>query len=443
MPKSWSHLFTLTIWMPLLLALLVACGVGVNGNPNGSAASTGSTVIKIATDYPASGQDASAGKSAENGAHLAVDEANQNNFLPGYKFVFLPKNDAGTQGIPDPAIGQRNITDLMNDALVTGVVGPLNNSVAQSELPVANQAPIALISPSNTNNCLTQTTPDTECGGANNKISMYRPTGKVTYFRIATLDQFQGRALADFGFKTKGYKKAYVVDDAGTFGVDIANIFSTEWTKLGGTIPGHQSVPSTTTSYSSVLTQIATTNPDVIFFGGNDSTGGIKMRQQMVQIPGLKQTPVIGGDGMQTSNFAKTIGHDGGGPVFTSQASIDASKLDTAKDFIARYDAVYGATNLSSYSAGSYDCAKIILLSIRAVIQKGIPTPKDSTDTAQARVFRQAIIDAIQTIDYNGVSGHQSFDKNGDTTNRALTIKTIADDVNQGDGWTPIDIIKI
>ena len=37
----------------------------------------------------------------------------------------------------------------------------------------------------------------------------------------------------------------------------------------------------------SLLTQIASKNPDVIYFGGVDSTGGTLIRQQMRQIPSL------------------------------------------------------------------------------------------------------------------------------------------------------------
>ena len=79
-------------------------------------------------------------------------------------------------------------TQLVGDAQVSAIVGPLNSSVAKAEMPVANKAGIALISPANTNDCLTQETPASECGGTNSLIASLRPTGKVTYFRTATRD---------------------------------------------------------------------------------------------------------------------------------------------------------------------------------------------------------------------------------------------------------------
>ncbi|HTK11047.1 MAG TPA: branched-chain amino acid ABC transporter substrate-binding protein [Ktedonobacteraceae bacterium] len=436
MKRRWSRIFSLSLAIPLLLGILAACGSGTQGNqPAGATASTkGSTTIEIGSDFPTSGKDESSGKPSENGAALAVQIANEKNLVPGYKFTFVPKDDVGPSGAHDAATGQKNVQDLIGDALVAGIVGPLNSSVAISELGVTNQAPIALISPANTNDCLTQTTPANLCGGSNDKLSTYRPTGKVTYFRIATLDQHQGGILADFAYQQKGYRKAYVVDDTETYGAGIANAFETQWKADGGVELGHDSLAPTTTSYINLLTKIASTKPDVIFFGGNDSTGGIAIRQQMEQIPALKNTPMLAGDGTQTSAFARTIGHVGG-PVFTSVASVNAEALSTSKDFFTAYDAKYGQNNIGSYSAGSYDCAMIIINAIKAALAQGVSTPKDSSDASGAQTFRQAVIDQIQKIDYNGVTGHHTFDKNGDTTNKVISIYTIGKDVNQGDGW--------
>jgi branched-chain amino acid transport system substrate-binding protein len=412
-----------------------------SSNPSGLV-STKPLTIKIATDFPVSGNDMNAGgKTAENGAHLAVDQANAQKLVSNVTFAFVPKDDVGPSGAHDPATGQKNVADLISDALVAGMVGPFNSSVAQAELPEANQANFPIISPTNTNDCLTQTEPAFECGGANSKITTYRPTGKVTYFRIATRDQFQGTALADFAYKTKGWKSAYVIDDTETYGVAIASSIIAEWTKLGGTLLGRSSIAPTTTYYVDWLTQIATKNPDVIFFGGNDSTGGILIRQQMMSVPALKNTPLLGDDGIQTSAMATTIGAykaDGsnGGPVFSSVASINLSVLPSAQKFLADYASVYGANAIGAYSAGSYDCAMVIIQAVKTALDKGVKAPANSGDTAQAKAFRQAVIDAIQGISYDGVTGHIGFDQNGDTTSRIISIYTIADNPNQGDGWT-------
>lgn len=444
MRRRLSRIFAMTVSIPLLLAMLAACGAGTTGGNTGGNTS-GPITIKIGTDLPVSGDDTSNGKPAENGVALAIKDANAQHLIPNVTFVPSFKNDVGPSNSHDPAVGQKNVTDLIADAQVAAIVGPFNSSVAQSEMPVANQAPIALISPANTNDCLTQETPADLCGGKNSKIAQYRPTGKVTYFRIATLDQFQGGSLADFAIDKKGYKKVFVVDDTETYGAGLAAQFEKEFKSKGGTILGHDSLPKSTTSYAGELTKIAATHPDAVFFGGTDSTGGVNMRQQMRQATGLEKTPFIGGDGIKSSSFARTIGN-AGGPVFSSVATVDATggtaaSSDKAKTFLEAYNAQFGSTNISAYSASGYDCGMILMNAVKNAMAGGAKPAANAGDVAAASTFRQAVINAIQTISYDGLTGHQAFDKNGDTTSRTITIYTINDDPNVRDGWKVLDSI--
>jgi branched-chain amino acid transport system substrate-binding protein len=433
MRRNLSRIFALVMGFSLLLALLAACGAGTT---TGSTAPTaGSTTIKIATELPVSGKDESSGKPAENGAHLAVDQANANHTIPGYTLVFVPKDDVGPSGIHDPSVGAQNVTALIGDALVAGIVGPFNSSVAKAEMPISNQAPLAQISPANTNPCLTKEGADVGCSGSNDLVPTLRPTGKVNYFRVATTDDHQGPANSDYMYKTLGFKKVYVIDDAETYGIGIADSFSKEWQSLGGTVLGRSSEPSSTTSYVSLLTQIAAKNPDAIYFGGLDSTGGILIRQQMLQIPALKNLPFAGGDGIVTGSFASSIGLNSGGPVYGTVATVDATKVPSAQAFINQYNAAYGAANIGAYSAAAYDCANILIQAIKTALANGAHTPANSSDAAGAKAFRQAVINAIQGISFNGVLGHQAFDSNGDTTNKVITIFKLGPNAQNKPDW--------
>jgi len=450
MKKSWSRILALAMGIPLLLAILAACGSGTSSSGGGTTpTATGSTTIKVATDFPTSAKDATSGKPAEDGAALAVNQANTNHTISGYTLVFVPKDDVGPSGLHDPTVGAANVTSLISDALVAGIVGPFNSSVAKAEMPISNQAPIAQISPANTNPCLTKdaTADAADCSGSNNLIPTLRPTGKVNYFRIATTDDHQGPAGADYLYKTLGYKKAYVIDDAETYGIGIANSFSREWTTDGGTLLGHSSEPSTTTSYVSLLTQIAAKSPDVIYFGGLDSTGGILIRQQMLQVPGLQKTPFGGGDGLVTSAFSKAIGSSSGGPVYGTVATLDVVKSPGGSAFIQQYNSTYGASNFGAYSAAAYDSMNILIQAIKAALANGAHTPSSSSDTAGAATFRAAVIAAIQGISFSGVLGHQSFDSNGDTTNKVITIYKVGANPAgvpfSTPGWNPESTVTI
>ena len=185
---------------------------------------------------------------------------------------------------------------------------------------------------------------------------------------------------------------------------------------------GRSSEPGSTTSYVSLLTQIATKSPDVIYFGGLNSTGGDLIRQQMLQVSGLQTTALAGGDGLVTSDFAKAVPTGKGGPAYGTVATVDVAKAPGATSFIQQYNAAYGASNFGAYSAAGYDCMNILIQAIKTALANGAHTPQNSSDTTGGVAFRTAVIAAIQGISFTGVLGHQSFDANGDTTNKVITI---------------------
>lgn len=431
MHKRWFRIFALVMGIPLVLAFLAACGAGTSTGPSGP------VTIKIGSEFPTTQKDETAGKPAENGVRYAVDEANKANFLPGYNFVIDAKDDVGAGGTHDPTVGQNNVNALIGDAQVAGIVGPLNSSIAQAEMPIANKAGIALISPANSNDCLTRETPADECGGANSRIAALRPTGKVTYFRTATVDANQGKALAILAYKEKHYKTAYVIDDTEAYGAGLAANFITSFKGFGGTIIDHKSIKSTNT-YEDVLTAAAAAKPDVLFFGGNDSTGGTTIREQMATTPGIN-VPFLAGDGNKTLDFAQKIVPLKGATVYDTVLGADPTKSPQWSTFQQNFQA-YGT--IGAYSAGGYDDAKIVLAAIKTVIQdQKILPPNNSNDTAAANTFRQAVISAMLKTDYTGLTGHQSFDANGDTTNASISLYTLGDP-KVGDGWKFVEAIN-
>ncbi len=439
MKKSWSRIFALTMGIPLLLGILAACGSGTTGG-GGTTPTTQTVTIKIGTELPTSGKDQSSGKPAQDGAQLAVDQANQNHTIPNVNLVFLPKDDVGPSGGYDPTVGAANITTLVSDALVAGVVGPFNSAVAKAEMPISNAAPLAQISPANTNPCLTKDTAASGCSGKNNLLPTLRPSGKVNYFRVATTDDHQGPAGADYLAKLT-YKNVYVIDDATTYGIGIANAFVGEWQKLNLKVLGHASEPPTTTSYTSLLTQIAATHPDVIYFGGLDSTGGILIKQQMKQVPGLQNLPLGGGDGIVTPTFATTIGASGS-PTYGTVAVVDTSTNPSAATFVTQFKAAF-TDPINVYSAAAYDCANIIIQAIKTALANGAKAPTSSSDTAGAVTFRTAVIAAIQATAYDGVTGHQSFDSNGDTQLKVISIYKLGLNTSQKPDWIYASAVNV
>src|SRR5258708_9667386 len=156
MTKRLPRFFALAMGLPLLMGILAACGTGTASNRTPT-----TIVIKVATELPISGGDIDIGTSTMNGAILAVDQANANQTLgANVTLQLVKKDDVGATGTHDGPTGAANVQSLIGDPQVAGIVGPLNSSVAKAEMPVASNANIALISPANTNPCLTNTAAD-------------------------------------------------------------------------------------------------------------------------------------------------------------------------------------------------------------------------------------------------------------------------------------------
>jgi branched-chain amino acid transport system substrate-binding protein len=408
-----------------VVAWLAGCGTG-----SSSAGVKGNTTIKICTELPISGADESSGKPAENGATLAIEQAKANKTIPGYTLVAVHYDDVGPSGTHDGPTGANNIRQAIGDALIAACVGPFNSAVAQAEMPLANFGPLGLISPSNTSPTLTKP--------AYGALGTLRPTNKVTYFRVSTTDDKQGPANADYLFNTLKLKKAYIIDDTEVYGKGIADAFETEWKSLGGTSLGHVGLDKTHTDFVPALTAAAAKNPDVIYYGGTDSDGGTLVRQQMVSVPGLANVVYAGGDGLQTDSFRATTGAAGLGTIATV-ASVNADQLSTAATFKAAFTALFPKpADYGAYSANSYDAANIEIQAIKRAIAAGAVNPRDSSDSDGAKLFRQAVIDQIAKIDYTGVTGHTTFDINGDTTNRYISIYKLGTD-----GWDFVTQLQV
>jgi branched-chain amino acid transport system substrate-binding protein len=141
----------------------------------------------------------------------------------------------------------------------------------------------------------------------------------------------------------------------------------------------------------------------------------------MKQVPGLANLPLAGGDGIVTPTFATTIQPIGGGPTFGTVAVVDTSLNPNAATFVSQYKAAF-TDPINVYSAAAYDCANIIIQAIKTALANGAKAPTSSSDAAGATTFRTAVIAAIQGIAYDGVTGHQSFDSNGDTQLKIISI---------------------
>src|SRR5262249_49626186 len=124
----------------------------------------------------------------------------------------------------------------------------------------------------------------------------------------------------------------------------------------------------------------------------------------------------------ETASFISSTGAAGNGTLATV-AAVNPDTLDSAKQFISDFKAAYpNAADYGAYSANAYDATKIMIKSVKAAIDGGASNAKDSSDSAGAQTFRQAVIDQIAKTNYQGVIGSTTFDANGDTSNKWISV---------------------
>jgi branched-chain amino acid transport system substrate-binding protein len=387
---------------------LAACGTTTASGP------TIKGTIKIGIDLPVSFGDASDGQPTQNGAKLAIKQAGKvcgasSHTDACFTLTAFPLDDAtAAQNGHDPAQGAANMRQYVTDSAVLGVVGPFNSSVAKAEIPIANTVNLAMISPANTNECLTQEPADGHCKGI---AATLRPTGKNNYFRVCTTDLIQGPAAADFAYNSLKKTKVFVFNDQQTYGLGIAQNFAAEFKKDGGTVLNSDLGgfdPTSTSDFHSQLNRAKSLGADVIFFGGTTSDKGGQIRKQML---GILDVPYVAGDGISGNQFAKDAGDNAHDSYFTV-AGPYPQKLSTAATFVAAYKAEYGQ-DVGAYSAQAYDAANVIIAAIgRAIDDAGGNMPTRDQVTAQV----------AKTQNFHGTIGTTSFDTNGDTTLKIITV---------------------
>jgi branched-chain amino acid transport system substrate-binding protein len=385
-----------------VLGIAVAVALGVAGcgpkeepkkdaaAPAAPAAPVGTTVT-IAHAGPLTVKTPHLGKDDENGVALAIDQANAKKITIGGKPVTFKMVSEDDQG--DPKVGS-NVAQKLVDAKVAAVVGHLNSGVSIPASETYNKAGIPMISGSATNPTLTE-------------------RGLKTVFRTVGRDDQQGPAIATYIANELKAKKVALADDKTAYGEGIAN--EVEKTLKGAKVQvvGRERTTDTETDFKAILTKIKGKNPDVVFYGGMDQTGGPLLKQ--ARELGIKAVFVFG-DGACTDEMGKLAGAAAEGMV-CSQAGLPREAA--SKDFVDAFNKKFG--EIKQYAPYFYDATNAVIEAMKKA---------DSVDPAQ-------FAPQLFTVSFQGATGKVEFDAKGDRKDAEMTIFKF-----QNGKVVPISIVK-
>jgi branched-chain amino acid transport system substrate-binding protein len=357
-----------------------------------AAASGGATEIKIGHVAPLTGGIAHLGKDNENGARLAVEEANAAGVkLDGkdVKFALVAEDDQA-----DPKVGT-TVAQKFVDAKVVGVVGHLNSGTSIPASPIYNQAGIPVISGSATNPKLTE-------------------QGFKNQFRVVGRDDQQGPAIASYLATERKPKVVAVIDDATAYGEGIANEVEKALKAAKVQVLPREKGTDKTTDWKAILTKLRGRNPDAVFYGGMDATGGPLLKQGREL--GLKAVFSFG-DGACTDKMKELAG-DASEGLLCSQAGIPPQAA--SKKFIDAYKKKFNQDPIL-YAPFTYDATNLL---IEAMKKANSPDPKK-------------YLPELQKISFGGSTGTIAFDDKGDRKDAEITIFTM-----KGGKIDPIAVVK-
>ncbi len=337
----------------------------------------GPRTVKLGVAGPMTGSDAKQGQDILNGARLAVQEWNARGGLLGKKIEILWEDDRSD---PKEAVAVAN--KLVNLGAVA-VVGHYGSSCSIPASAVYYEAGVVQITPSSTNPDLTLR------------------EKRSTIFRACGRDDQQGAMAAQFVREVLKKKRVAVIDDKTTYGQGLAKEFEKN---LGFAPVAYEHITRGDKDFSAVLTKLKPLAPEVLYFGGYYSEGGLLVTQ--MRRLGMKAI-FISGDATIEQEFLKIAGREAEGSYLSYGPDFD--QLESAKKFLADYRAAYG--EVGPYSLYAYDAANVILKAIEVA------------GTAEGRKVAEAIHNNV----FNGARGSLEFDENGDLKNSPYVMWQVKD----------------
>jgi branched-chain amino acid transport system substrate-binding protein len=344
--------------------------------------------IRIAWAMVVAGPDSTLGIDSRRGVEIAIDDK-------GGKLLDHPIELVGEDTGCNPEGGQAAAQKLAADKAIIAIVGTSCSSEARVAAPILSDAGMTLISASNTAPDLTD--PAKHVAG---------------YLRTAHNDKVQGAVAAEFAYNSLGVKTAATIHDGSLYADQLQQVFAARFKELGGTITAQEAVAPTDTDMTPVLTKIAATSPEFIYYPIFVAAGGF-VTAQAKQTPGLEDTPLMGADGMFSPDFLKAAGEAATGMYHSSP---DFSAFGSGyQDFLAKHQTKYGEKPLSAFHAHAYDAANMIFAALEKV------AVKDADGTLH--IPRQALRDAMfATKDFKGLTGNLTCTATGDCSDPKIAV---------------------
>ncbi|MFE0441339.1 ABC transporter substrate-binding protein [Aerococcus sp. NPDC058936] len=361
---------------------LAACGAATSTSNSGASNTTDNETFNVGGNFGLSGAFSAYGTAINDGAALAFKEINEDGGVLGKDVNYISVDNKS-----DATESTTQTARLIDEENISVLVGSDTTGSTEAQIQTATDASVPIVAPAATGDSLTL--------DSSGNVLEY-------VFRVPFQDAFQGSVLAEFA-NQEGYETAAIIqDNSSDYGQNLAAEFDDIFE---GEVVGTESYVSGDTDFNSILNNIASKNPDVIFIAGYYTEGGsiVKQAREM----GI-ESAILAPDGFGAEEFVELAGAENvNNFYYTAHYTTGEGATDKTTAFVKAFEAEYGSKP-NMFDALGYDAAYLVA---------------DAAERA-GEDDRQAITDALaETTDFEGVTGTFSFDENHNPVKTAYIIE--------------------
>ena len=345
-----------------------------------SATTASADSIKIGFNAPLTGFAASDGKSALNGAELAVKHVNAAGGINGDPLELVVYDDQASPKESVP-IAQKLIE---KDGVVAAVSGSYSGAT-RAAAGIFQESGVPYISAFAIHPDITR---------AGNYV-----------FRTSFVGEVQGRAGAKLVGESLGKKRAVIITLKNDFGKSLAAGFKEAAGTYGVKIVAEYEYGIKDRQFGPIVSKLRADKPDVIYASGYFFTAGPLVSQ--LRAAGI-DVPVIGQEGYDSQKFIDIAGPASEGTIITTSLDRDSDAAET-RDFISSYEAATGQKS-DMVAASAHTAIKVLAAALKSA---------GSTD-------RAAIRNAIAATKLTASTGQISFNDLGEVQ-KAVQVQIVRD----------------
>lgn len=308
--------------------------------------------IKVGFNVPLTGFAAADGKSALDGAKLAVEQANAKGGVAGQKIELVVYDD---QAVAKEAVPVA--TKLVEkDQVIAAVSGSYSGSTrAAASIFQRAQVPYVV-------------------------SYAIHPDITVTgdyMFRVSSMGEVQGRGGAKL-VQNLGKKRVALITVKNDFGQALANGFKEAAPKLGVSIINEYEYAMADRQFGSLVSKVKADNPEVIYASGYFFNAGPLVSQ--LRAAGVT-VPIIGQEGYDSDKFIEIAGPASEGVLVTTSLDRDSASPAT-KSFLAAFRKATGS-GADMVAASSYTAVSVVIDGLQRTRGKGGEALKKALEEGQ------------------------------------------------------------